>query len=106
MPNQHAVIVGGSSGIGLAAAQQLLAAGFKVTIAGRSQARLTAARESLKGDLATLTMISFLPWAAERAAARLTRSASPMFVWDSRRKSSRILPARRRREHILVKTAA
>ncbi|PAQ10320.1 hypothetical protein CIT26_08810 [Mesorhizobium temperatum] len=34
---QHAVIVGGSSGIGLATAQKLLGQGMTVTITGRSQ---------------------------------------------------------------------
>jgi NAD(P)-dependent dehydrogenase (short-subunit alcohol dehydrogenase family) len=49
MSSQHVVIVGGSSGIGLAAARQLLAAGLKVTITGRSAQRLDNARRSLSG---------------------------------------------------------
>jgi NAD(P)-dependent dehydrogenase (short-subunit alcohol dehydrogenase family) len=49
MPSQHVVIVGGSSGIGLAAARQLLVAGLKVTIAGRSTQRLNEARQFLAG---------------------------------------------------------
>jgi NAD(P)-dependent dehydrogenase (short-subunit alcohol dehydrogenase family) len=49
MPSQHVVIVGGSSGIGLAAARQLLAASLKVTITGRSAQRLDEARQSLAG---------------------------------------------------------
>jgi NAD(P)-dependent dehydrogenase (short-subunit alcohol dehydrogenase family) len=51
MSAQHAVIVGGSSGIGLATARQLLALGYKVTITGRSQPRLDAARQGLSGNL-------------------------------------------------------
>jgi NAD(P)-dependent dehydrogenase (short-subunit alcohol dehydrogenase family) len=47
MASQHIVIVGGSSGIGLATAQHLLAEGEQVTIAGRSQDRLDAAKASL-----------------------------------------------------------
>ena len=47
MSSQHTVIVGGSSGIGLATAQHLLATGEQVTIAGRSQDRLDAAKTSL-----------------------------------------------------------
>jgi NAD(P)-dependent dehydrogenase (short-subunit alcohol dehydrogenase family) len=49
MSSQHFVIVGGSSGIGLAAARHLLAAGLKVTITGRSAQRLDDARRSLSG---------------------------------------------------------
>ena len=49
MSSQHALIVGGSSGIGLAAARQLLAAGLQVTIAGRTRARLDEACRSAAG---------------------------------------------------------
>ena len=56
MSPQHVVIVGGSSGIGLATARQCLEQGFKVTIMGRSQQKLTAARSSLHGDLVTIEM--------------------------------------------------
>jgi len=54
MPSQHAVIVGGSSGIGLASARQLLASGMRVTITGRSAERLEKARESVAGAEAVL----------------------------------------------------
>jgi NAD(P)-dependent dehydrogenase (short-subunit alcohol dehydrogenase family) len=56
MSKQHALIIGGSSGIGLATAGQLLALGFKVTIAGRDQARLARAATSLPGDLSTYVL--------------------------------------------------
>jgi NAD(P)-dependent dehydrogenase (short-subunit alcohol dehydrogenase family) len=56
MPNPHAVIIGGSSGIGLATAGQLIEAGYRVTIAGRSEARLAAAGAALGGKAATLVM--------------------------------------------------
>ncbi|MER8710375.1 SDR family oxidoreductase [Mesorhizobium sp. M1088] len=46
---QHAVIVGGSSGIGLATATKLLGPGMKVTITGRSRERLDNAWQSLGG---------------------------------------------------------
>ena len=49
MPSQHVVIIGGSSGIGLATARQLLAAGMQVTITGRSEQRLAKARQPLGG---------------------------------------------------------
>ncbi|WP_029911683.1 SDR family oxidoreductase [Caulobacter sp. UNC358MFTsu5.1] len=44
------VIVGGSSGMGLAAAGRCLAAGAAVTIVGRDEARLEAARKALGGS--------------------------------------------------------
>lgn len=47
--HQHTVIVGGSSDIGLATARQLLALGHQVTITGRSEARLNAAKAELNG---------------------------------------------------------
>ena len=44
------VVIGGSSGIGLATARLASAAGAQVTIAGRDEARLAAALESLPAD--------------------------------------------------------
>jgi NAD(P)-dependent dehydrogenase (short-subunit alcohol dehydrogenase family) len=49
MSPQHVVIIGGSSGIGLATARRLLASGMRVTITGRSEQRLDEARQSLGG---------------------------------------------------------
>jgi NAD(P)-dependent dehydrogenase (short-subunit alcohol dehydrogenase family) len=46
---QHAVIVGGSSGIGLATARKLLGPGMKVTITGRNPEKLKGAWDSLGG---------------------------------------------------------
>jgi NAD(P)-dependent dehydrogenase (short-subunit alcohol dehydrogenase family) len=56
MSAQHAVIVGGSSGIGLATGRELLRLGYKATITGRSEARLGAAREALAGDVSAIVM--------------------------------------------------
>jgi len=56
MSSQHVVIVGGSSGIGLAAARKLLGRGFKVTITGRDAKRLEAARKELGSDIAAVAM--------------------------------------------------
>ena len=47
MPSQHTVIVGGSSGIGVATAQHLLDSGGQVTITGRSENRLAEAIRKL-----------------------------------------------------------
>jgi len=49
MSSQHAVIIGGSSGIGLATARQLLASGLKATITGRSAERLNDVSKSMAG---------------------------------------------------------
>lgn len=56
MSSQHIVIVGGSSGIGLATAGLLLGNGHKVTITGRNAERLETARKKLTGELHTLAM--------------------------------------------------
>jgi len=55
MSSQHVVIIGGSSGIGLATARQLLASGMQVTITGRSPQRLADARQTL-GQAAGVVM--------------------------------------------------
>jgi NAD(P)-dependent dehydrogenase (short-subunit alcohol dehydrogenase family) len=47
--SEHAVIIGGTSGIGLATARRLVGQGMKVTIAGRDKDRLAAARDALSG---------------------------------------------------------
>ncbi|MDE1996067.1 MAG: SDR family oxidoreductase [Rhizobiaceae bacterium] len=56
MSSQHAVIIGGSSGIGLATARLLLDRGFKVTITGRDRAKLDAAAAGLDGDISAIVM--------------------------------------------------
>lgn len=45
LKGQHAVVMGGTSGMGLATAAQLVAHGAEVTVTGRSPERLAAARE-------------------------------------------------------------
>lgn len=47
--NERVVIIGGSSGIGLATAQKLLGPNMRVTITGRNQERLNRAWQSLGG---------------------------------------------------------
>ncbi|CAB3862210.1 SDR family oxidoreductase [Achromobacter piechaudii] len=48
LAGQRVVVVGGSSGMGLALSARLLCMGCKVTIVGRSDDKLDAAREQLK----------------------------------------------------------
>ena len=56
MSSQHTVIVGGSSGIGLATAEHLLASGAQVTITGRSETRLSDAKRRLGPDAQVMSM--------------------------------------------------
>src|SRR5580698_6851079 len=53
MSSQHVVIMGGSSGIGLATAKLLLEQDHRVTITGRNEQGLAKAKASLKSDVAT-----------------------------------------------------
>jgi NAD(P)-dependent dehydrogenase (short-subunit alcohol dehydrogenase family) len=49
LENQKIVVVGGSSGMGLAATQALAKTGAAVVVAGRSQGKLDAAKDSIYG---------------------------------------------------------
>jgi NAD(P)-dependent dehydrogenase (short-subunit alcohol dehydrogenase family) len=51
--NESVVIIGGSSGIGLAIAKEAADAGAAVTIAGRSQSKLDKACQAVAGDVTT-----------------------------------------------------
>ena len=53
LDGKRVVIVGGSSGIGLASAKALAAAGARVAIAGRSPEKLKAAREAIATPIET-----------------------------------------------------
>ncbi len=65
---EHVFIVGGTSGIGLAAAAKLKRLGYATTIAGRDPARLEAARGSL-GDVGAVVMDAADPIAVKAAFA-------------------------------------
>jgi NAD(P)-dependent dehydrogenase (short-subunit alcohol dehydrogenase family) len=54
--NDTVVVIGGSSGLGLAVARRCLADGARVVIAGRSQQRLDAATKEL-GSPGRLTAV-------------------------------------------------
>lgn len=62
LSDQHLLVVGGSSGIGLAVAREGLAAGMRVTVLGRNPERLRQAAEALPG-------VTALPLDVEDAAA-------------------------------------
>lgn len=53
LENKRVVVIGGSSGIGLATAIQAAAAGADVIIAGRSASRLEEAREQITKAVGT-----------------------------------------------------
>lgn len=74
---QHVVIVGGSSGIGLSTARLLLGQGYKVTITGRSASRLASARDTLSGDIHTFAMNA----AQSRGYLRLSRISGVFPIW-------------------------
>lgn len=52
----HAVVIGGSSGIGLASTKLLLEQGFRVTIAARDEAKLRASVDGLSGEVGTMAI--------------------------------------------------
>jgi NAD(P)-dependent dehydrogenase (short-subunit alcohol dehydrogenase family) len=56
LKDQTVVILGGSSGIGLATARAALAEGARVTITGRSRERLDAARAAIETDVRTVAL--------------------------------------------------
>jgi NAD(P)-dependent dehydrogenase (short-subunit alcohol dehydrogenase family) len=49
-PNRRAVITGGASGLGLAAAELLAARGWRIALLDRDEPRLTSAAEALPRD--------------------------------------------------------
>lgn len=51
LANQNIVIIGGSSGVGLAVAQLIAASGARITIASRSQERLETAAKKIGGNV-------------------------------------------------------
>ena len=68
----HVVVIGGSSGIGLAAARLARDEGAEVTIAGRSQEKLIQAQQEL-GQVHTVVMDITDEGAVEKGFAGLGR---------------------------------
>ena len=71
MSIQRTVIVGGTSGIGLATAEKLLGSGHDVTIAGRSAERLEQAAKRLDGKARAVAMDAADPASAKGAFASI-----------------------------------
>jgi NAD(P)-dependent dehydrogenase (short-subunit alcohol dehydrogenase family) len=71
MASQHAVILGGSSGIGLATARHLLGIGFQVTITGRDESKLKAAHSALGGSASAITADATDPVAMRKAFVQI-----------------------------------
>lgn len=67
--SEHSVIVGGSSGIGLATAQALFAQGHRVTIAGRNANRLAEAKRHVDSSV---NAVVFDASASAQLAARFS----------------------------------
>src|SRR5437899_11481273 len=58
LQDRVAIVTGGTSGIGLATARQLLVEGALVAICGRDEARLAAAKSSLLGNTAEKRLLA------------------------------------------------
>lgn len=71
--NQHALVVGGSSGMGLATARMLLGRGARVAIASRSPARLAEGAARLGSGVETIPVDVTRDEDVERLAARVER---------------------------------
>ncbi len=75
---RHVLLTGGSSGIGLAAARELLAAGHRLTLPCRNAASGERLRERLGGSLATPTCDLADLASVENCAARLLAAGEPI----------------------------
>jgi NAD(P)-dependent dehydrogenase (short-subunit alcohol dehydrogenase family) len=71
LDGKHALVTGGSRGIGAACAKALLAQGASVTIAGRDEAALDSAAKALGGHVRTLVLDVCDEAAVQRAFAQL-----------------------------------
>jgi NAD(P)-dependent dehydrogenase (short-subunit alcohol dehydrogenase family) len=83
MSSQHTVIVGGSSGIGLATARHLLASGSRVTITGRSETRLVEARRQLGPEAQIVPMDATAADALPAQFARIGKFDHPVLALGS-----------------------
>ena len=77
---KHALVTGGSRGIGYAVAQALLAHGARVTITGRDQAVLEAAAKSLGGGVYTVPMDVAQPQSVKEGFALAKRQCGAVDI--------------------------
>src|SRR5690348_3357623 len=70
---QHVVIIGGTSGIGLAAAQILLRQKFRLTVVGRDTQRLARATKVLQNEAETASVDAANPNAVAALFASIGR---------------------------------
>ncbi len=82
LAGKHALVTGGGSGIGAAVAGALLAAGARVTIAGRSEARLNTAMESMSrlGQISMAVMDVTQAESVRAAFAQAAAQAGPVDI--------------------------
>ncbi|MEB3157506.1 MAG: SDR family NAD(P)-dependent oxidoreductase [Cyanobacteriota bacterium] len=76
--SRHVLLTGGSSGIGLRAAAQLLAAGHRLTVLCRDEATAERLRQGLAGDLSTLIVDLADLESVARGADALRQAARPI----------------------------
>jgi NAD(P)-dependent dehydrogenase (short-subunit alcohol dehydrogenase family) len=82
LQDKVAVVTGGTSGIGLATAHQLLAEGALVAICGRDEARLAAAEASLLGNASDKRLLAVRCDVLDKAA--VGRFAAAVEQWVGR----------------------
>jgi NAD(P)-dependent dehydrogenase (short-subunit alcohol dehydrogenase family) len=80
LQGKQVIIVGGSSGIGLATARRALAEGANVLIVGRSDARLDSAQKSLNSRYLTTAVADISDLKSVKALFANTRNIDHLFI--------------------------
>src|SRR5437870_9703717 len=82
LQDRVAIVTGGTSGVGLATARQLLAEGALVAICGRDEARLAAAKSALLGNTTHKRLLAMRCDVLDNAA--VARFAAAVEQWVGR----------------------